>query len=117
MTNLAHDQSNPSDIYQYGTGEVHADLGSLQADVRAELNDNTIVLVDGLPTNLAASTARTKRNKMLVDLVDPIVSNPLRWAAMTDEKQAEWTRFRTYLLELPQQSEFPTAPSWPTKPE
>ena len=116
MTNLAHDQSNPSDIYQYGTGEVHSDLESLQADVRTELNDNTIVLVDGLPTALAASSARAKRDKILVESVDPVVSNPLRWADMSSEKQNQWTQYRTFLLEVPQQSGFPASISWPSKP-
>jgi hypothetical protein len=116
MTNFAYDQSNISDIYQYGAGEVHADLESLQGDTRNQLNDNSIVLVDGLPTPLAASRARADRDKMLVERVDPIVSNPLRWAAMTNAKQEAWTLFRTQLLEVPQQNQFPSSISWPSTP-
>ena len=46
-----------------------------------------------------------------------LVSNPLRWAELTDAKQAEWTQYRTDLLNLPDRSGFPTSITWPTKPE
>jgi hypothetical protein len=59
---------------------------------------------------------RNKRDSILVSEVDPIVTNPLRWAELTDAKQAEWTQYRTDLLNLPEQSGFPTDITWPTKP-
>ena len=68
-----------------------------------------------LDAELAASL-RAQRDQRLVEEVDPIVTNPLRWAELTDAKQAEWTQYRTDLLNLPAQASFPNTVTWPTKP-
>ncbi len=60
--------------------------------------------------------ARGERDKLLSIVVDPVVSNPLLWGDMTDAKRAEWTQYRTDLLNVPQQSGFPSTITWPTKP-
>lgn len=65
----------------------------------------------------AAASVRADRDDRLTTEVDPIVSNALRWADMTAEKQAEWTQYRADLLSVPQQSSFPHNVTWPTKPE
>lgn len=59
---------------------------------------------------------REARDRILVEEVDPIVSNALRWNDMTDAKRTEWTNYRTDLLNLPEQAGFPNSVSWPTKP-
>jgi len=64
-----------------------------------------------------AANLRSLRDQKLVNEVDPIVTNPLRWAELTDAKQAEWTQYRTDLLNLPDQAGFPNTVTWPTKPE
>jgi len=64
-----------------------------------------------------ASQQRSVRDDKLQSEVDSIVSNPLRWADLTTEKQNEWAQYRTDLLNVPQQSGFPNTISWPTKPE
>ena len=63
-----------------------------------------------------AKILRAQRDDKLVEEVDPIVTNPLRWAELTDAKQAEWTQYRTDLLNLPAQAGFPNSVTWPTKP-
>ena len=63
-----------------------------------------------------AANLRGQRDDKLVNEVDPIVTNPLRWAELTEDKQAEWTQYRTALLNLPAQSGFPNSITWPTKP-
>tara|TARA_R110000796_G_scaffold249710_1_gene377814 strand:- start:29 stop:448 length:420 start_codon:yes stop_codon:yes gene_type:complete len=68
-----------------------------------------------LDAKLAASL-RSERDSKLVNEVDPIVTNPLRWAELTEGKQAEWTQYRTNLLNLPAQAGFPNTITWPTKP-
>jgi len=68
-----------------------------------------------LDAELAAGL-RGQRDDKLVNEVDPIVTNPLRWAELTDAKQVEWTQYRTDLLNLPEQSGFPNDITWPTKP-
>ena len=68
-----------------------------------------------LDAELAASL-RGQRDQKLAQEVDPVVTNPLRWAELTDAKQAEWTQYRTDLLNLPAQAGFPNTVTWPTKP-
>lgn len=64
-----------------------------------------------------AEFSRYQRDKRLENEVDPIVTNPLRWADFTTEKQNEWSQYRTDLLNVPQQAGFPNTINWPTKPE
>lgn len=75
--------------------------------------------VENPSVKLASLTSeiRASRNSLLDYEVDPIVSNPLRWADLTDAKRAEWTQYRTDLLNVPQQSGFPSTINWPTKPD
>ena len=65
----------------------------------------------------AAAQVRTMRNRLLAKQVDPIVTNPLRWAEMTVEQQQAWTDYRRALLDITDQSGFPHDITWPTKPE
>ena len=64
-----------------------------------------------------AVVMRGERDYRLTHEVDPIVTNPLRWAELTTAKQNEWTQYRTDLLNVPQQAGFPNTINWPTKPE
>jgi len=85
-------------------GLIGSDYAAYVAPTQAELNA-------GLSSGL-----RAQRNQKLSQEVDPIVTNPLRWAELTDAKQAEWTQYRTDLLNLPDQAGFPNTVTWPTKP-
>ena len=58
--------------------------------------------------------SRNLRNQLLRDHVDTI--NPVRYAALTAEQQAELANYRTALLDIPQQQGWPKAVTWPTKP-
>tara|TARA_R110001606_G_scaffold89553_2_gene201077 strand:+ start:121 stop:534 length:414 start_codon:yes stop_codon:yes gene_type:complete len=64
----------------------------------------------------AAAQVRGERDQRLVAEVDPIVTNPLRWADLTAAEQAEWTQYRTDLLNITDQAGFPNTVTWPTKP-
>ena len=66
---------------------------------------------------IAAAAIRNERDFKLLAEVDPVVSNPLRWADMTTDKQTEWADYRISLLSLTDQSGFPRNVTWPTKPE
>ena len=85
-------------------GLIGSDYAAYVAPTQAELD-----------AELAASL-RAQRNQRLAEEVDPLVTNPLRWAELTDAKQAEWTQYRTDLLNLPAQAGFPNTVTWPTKP-
>lgn len=65
----------------------------------------------------AEADVRSERDDILTTVVDPLVSNNLRWADLTSDKQAEWSQYRTDLLGVPQQDGFPNNITWPTKPE
>lgn len=64
----------------------------------------------------AAAEARALRDHLLQTVVDPVVSNPLRWADLTPEKQAEWTAYRRALLDITEQAGFPHNITWPEQP-
>jgi len=66
---------------------------------------------------VTADEARAQRNGILTSTVDPIVSNPLRWAEMSAAKKTAWAAYRRALLDVPQQNGFPNAVIWPTAPE
>lgn len=65
----------------------------------------------------ASRNVRAERDFRLETEVDPIAGNALRWNDLTDEQRAAWTQYRMNLLNLPQQSGFPSAVNWPNKPE
>jgi hypothetical protein len=86
-------------------------LGLIGTDFEAYVAPTQAELDAELAANL-----RGQRDDKLVNEVDPIVTNPLRWAELTDAKQAEWTQYRTDLLNMPDQAGFPNTVAWPTKP-
>jgi hypothetical protein len=63
----------------------------------------------------AAAQVRSERDQLLLD-VDAFVGNPLRWAALSSNEQTAWATYRTALLNVPQQSGFPSTITWPTAP-
>lgn len=109
----------------------HPDHGWIPYTISSSDTDPTIdnaALLSLIGSDFTASTQETRNTRLslaernvrdgkLVSEVDPIVSNALRWADMTSEKQTEWSQYRTDLLNVPQQSGFPNTISWPTKPE
>lgn len=64
----------------------------------------------------AAGGVRSIRNSKLSTEVDPLVSNPLRWADLTTEEQDDWAQYRLDLLNVTGQEGFPHDVTWPTKP-
>ena len=87
-------------------------------------NDDLMVLIGTNFTRITqeekdereSNNVRTKRESLLINEVDPLVTNPLRWAELTTEQQNAWTQYRTELLNVPQQAGFPHTITWPTKP-
>ena len=68
---------------------------------------------------MAADAVRSYRDHLLVTQVDPVVSNPLRWADMTTEQQQAWSNYRRALLDITLHANFPHLADvdWPTKPQ
>ena len=63
-----------------------------------------------------AAEVRADRDGRLTE-VDAVAGNALRWAALDAETQAAWATYRQELLDVPQQTGFPSTVAWPTKPE
>lgn len=61
----------------------------------------------------AAREIRSKRDFILTTEVDPIVSNPLRWADLNDADRHAYTVYRKALLDLSNQTQFPDKVQWP----
>lgn len=88
--------------------------------VKAILGSNIAAYVPPTQAELdaqASAAIRAQRDYLLETEVDPIVSNPLRWADMTAEQQASWAAYRTALLDITDQAGFPHNVTWPTKPD
>lgn len=83
---------------------IATDFVAYVAPTQAELDVETAVQV------------RNERDSILTRVVDPLVSNPLRWTELTSDKQTEWSQYRINLLNVPQQAGFPNTITWPTKP-
>jgi hypothetical protein len=60
-----------------------------------------------------ADQTRLVRNQLLV-AVDRV--NPVWWNSLTPQQQQELIVYRQALLDVPQQTGFPTDVSWPSKP-
>lgn len=85
-------------------------------NVSVDMTSQEIEAYNQAPIDMLPIIIREQRNEKLLQEVDPLVTNPLRWAELTEEKQAEWTQYRTDLLNIPEQSGFPNTITWPTKP-
>lgn len=104
----------------YGVNPADTDPTIDNAEVMALIGDSFTAYVAATQAELDAPTAaqvRGERDNILSTVVDPLVSNPLRWADLTADQQTTWSQYRTDLLAVPQQSGFPTNITWPTKPE
>jgi hypothetical protein len=64
----------------------------------------------------AAKHIRYTRNQLLKSEVDPIISNPLRWADYIDELKQQWVQYRIDLLDITEQEGFPFSVVWPVTP-
>jgi hypothetical protein len=88
--------------------------------IRMDTDPLTIVYIPPTQAELdqkAAELVRYERNNLLTRVVDPIVSNPLRWADLTPEQQQAWSNYRRELLDITDQLGFPNDIIWPVKPE
>lgn len=101
-------------------GDMTVDNTVLLAQMQ-EANDISPYVAPEPPTqeeidNSSAAEIRGERNGLLVSLVDPVVSNPMRWDGLTSTQQNEVTSYRTSLLNITAQDTFPTSVTWPTVP-
>ncbi len=91
--------------------------------------DSTHFILDGVLTPIPAEIIeareiamarvrlRVRRDGLLRDQVDPLLSNPVRWAALTDDQQATLEAYRLALLDWPETETDPRTPTPPPAPE
>tara|TARA_B100000282_G_scaffold125061_1_gene89183 strand:+ start:48 stop:449 length:402 start_codon:yes stop_codon:yes gene_type:complete len=96
----------------------------LSDDTDTTINDDEIIKLIGTnfrkytdeeQNDLDAGEIRMERDTRLEDVDD--IYGTLRWEYLSSEKQNEWKQYRIDLLNVPQQSGFPSKVTWPTKPE
>lgn len=91
-------------------------LQALESNHNKINEDGTTERADFRTDDEKALDLRSTRDFMLQAKVDPVVSNPLRWAALSEASQSEWATYRQALLDVPQQSGFPDNITWPQEP-
>lgn len=92
----------------FDTAELHERMvrsGDVARMTQAEIDAET------------AAEVRFHRNQLLAFTVDPLATNQLRWAAMSEEQQQALASYRQALLDLPDQPGFPHDIEWPLPPE
>ena len=96
----------------------------LSDDTDTTINDDEIIKLIGTnfrkytdeeQNDFDAGEIRMERDTRLEDVDD--IYGTLRWEYLSSEKQNEWKQYRIDLLNVPQQSSFPSKVTWPTKPE
>lgn len=66
-------------------------------------------------TEELVAQVRYQRDALLQE-IDSIVGNPLRWASFSQAQKIAWADYRQALLDVPQQAGFPNIVDFPVKP-
>ena len=132
ITEVRNAQSLQSDNLRMDVELNHPDYGWIPytldpADTDTTIDNDAVMALIGTDFTAYVAPTQAELDAALADevrsdrdyrilTVDQVVSNPLRWADLTSDKQAEWSQYRTDLLAVPQQAGFPNNITWPTKP-
>lgn len=99
------------EIYAHTSNEKQAEIDglTLETDKKSVLYRDRLYLENEVEKTEEekAEDIRAERNLFLVLYIDPVVSNPLRWADMTSEEQKKYADYRRYLLDITDDSDFP----------
>ena len=76
-------------------------MNTYRTDFAAASREETLAMV------------RAERDRILADTVDRM--NPMRWASLSPEKQAEWAAYRSALLSITNKVPASTV-TWPSMP-
>lgn len=60
---------------------------------------------------------RRKQRDSLLNKLDSVVRNPMRWEEFSDETKTELRNYRNMLKDIPKQKGFPNNVEWPKKPK
>ncbi|MCG7944890.1 MAG: phage tail assembly chaperone [Candidatus Thiodiazotropha taylori] len=84
-----------------------------------KLENGKVVTDTAVETEIKAFEVRANRDELLRasdGQIMKIFDQATSWANL-ETKRGEWKTYRQALRDVPQQSDFPTIVSWPTKPE
>ena len=71
----------------------------VETDQPVEMVNGTYYVGDESIVSAKQNQVREHRNILLQTEVDPIVTNPLRWADLSEEEKQQYTDYRRYLLD------------------
>jgi len=100
--------------------DVGAEFNVLELHAQMDADPDTAAYVPPTQKELDAILAadiRAQRDRILINVVDPLVSNQFRWDDLTPEAQAALKDYRRALLDVPQQDGFPQNVVWPVNPQ
>jgi hypothetical protein len=81
-----------------------------------EWKNNKWVENASLKYSILSEKMRSERDFLLLTEVDPMVTNPLRWADLSESQRQAVIDYRRSLLDITDQPGFPETVVWPTKP-
>lgn len=106
----AYCNENNLEIAEVGTVEQEVETKRLTADGEETVKEIKTLKqfeIKSKSEEDKAEMARRTRGVYLTAYVDPIVCNPLRWAELSEDEQQQYKDYRQYLLNIPQQANFP----------
>ena len=107
--------NNPEDEYADFIDKFYEDLFKLVSDSCKEngyaiYDKGDFYKVEKIPEPTIeekSAKKREERDYLLKSVVDPVVTNPLRWEELDDTEKSKYRAYRLYLLDIPQMEEFP----------
>lgn len=117
---FAYTQAQLDTVANIGNPDYELPIPQAFYDMREKLKGMTALTGDELDEHLnptptteqLAEQGRAERDAAL-RVLDAFVSNPLRYAELTEEQKTETKTYRQELLDVPQQESFPQSYSLP----
>ncbi|MBQ9737928.1 MAG: hypothetical protein IJV75_00225 [Alphaproteobacteria bacterium] len=97
------------ELYAHTSSQEQAKLDGLNltTEQKAVAWDGCVYLENEVPQTVKEEMVRDTRDNYLLTYVDPVVSNPLRWADLSAEEQKQYADYRRYLLDITDDPAFP----------
>jgi hypothetical protein len=97
--------------------DAGAQFNVAELDRKIRAAGNIAPYVPPPPPTFTREQLRDERDFLLRTIVDPIVTNPLRWADLSESQRQEIVDYRRSLLDITDQPGFPEKVIWPPKPK
>lgn len=111
---MKHFIDSTGEVFAYDDDALKLDWVQERLKDKREMTDDEVHRHHNPPPT--AESVRAQRDGLLQQL-DAVVSNPLRWGDLTDKQQNSIKAYRQKLLHVPAQEGFPLSVNWPSKPK